>query len=464
MRMSVNDEVFVAGLAEQAALLASGRVSAVELVSATLDRIEGSQDSINAFAFITRDAAMAEAAAADERLAAGERLPLLGVPMAVKDEIDVAGLPTTIGCPGEFPVATADSETVRRLRAAGAVIVGKTTLPELGQWTFTESTTFGITRNPWNLDHTPGGSSGGTAAAVAAGLLPAAVGTDGGGSNRIPAGWTGLVGIKPQLGRVPDDGLEVFNGTAILGPLARTVGDAALLLDVMAGTVTGAGRFAAAAEADVRPLRIGVTFASARALGDATPLDPEIRSAVDDVANALRALGHEVVERDLSFGPMIAAFVMLGASGLTKQAELADHAALDPRTRENIRTGRLAGPLLPAGKLLRRILSERLARVFAEVDLILTPTNAVTAPRIGASADLSGLDLTKWVLGNSPYCWPWNVTGWPGIGFPAGLSSAGLPIGAQLLGPADSEALLISVTAQLERRLRWQDRRAPHWR
>ncbi|CAM5641172.1 Glutamyl-tRNA(Gln) amidotransferase subunit A, chloroplastic/mitochondrial [Streptomyces glaucescens] len=164
------------------------------------------------------------------------RLPLLGVPVAVKDDMDVAGEPTAFGCQGPFPPAAEDSEAVRRLRAAGAVIVGKTNTCELGQWPFTEGPAFGATRNPWHTEHTPGGSSGGSAAAVAAGLVPAALGSDGAGSVRIPAAWTHLVGIKPQRGRISTwPRGESFQGITVNGPLARTVADAALLLDAASG-------------------------------------------------------------------------------------------------------------------------------------------------------------------------------------------------------------------------------------
>ncbi|MEU9706474.1 amidase family protein, partial [Streptomyces sp. NPDC047981] len=230
------------GLAEQARQLAEGTVTSTALVQAALDRIEATGPTLNAFRCTRPEAALAEAAEADRRLAAGERLPLLGVPMAVKDDTDVAGLPTRFGCAGDIPVATEDGEAVRRLKAAGAVIVGKTNSCELGQWPFTEGPAFGATRNPWNTDHTPGGSSGGSAAAVAAGIVPAALGSDGAGSIRIPAAWTHLVGIKPQRGRVsvhPYD--DCFQGLTVNGPLARTVGDAALLLDAVAGPETGGG-------------------------------------------------------------------------------------------------------------------------------------------------------------------------------------------------------------------------------
>ena len=189
---------------------------------------------------VLTDQALADAQTADRKRAAGQYLPLLGIPLAVKDDVDVAGVPTRFGTSGAVPNATADAEVVRRLRAAGAVIVGKTNTCELGQWPFTSGPAFGHTRNPWSREHTPGGSSGGSAAAVAAGLVTAAIGSDGAGSVRIPAAWTHLVGIKPQRGRISTWPLpEAFNGITVNGVLARTVADAAMVLDAASGNVDG---------------------------------------------------------------------------------------------------------------------------------------------------------------------------------------------------------------------------------
>ena len=237
---SRTDHDLAPGLVDQVASLASGATSSVAATEATLSRIEATQPHLNAFKIVRREKALKEAAEADRRLALGERLPLLGVPIAVKDDVDITGEPTAFGCPGDFPAKTEDSEMIRRLRDAGAVIVGKTNSPELGQWPLTSGSAFGYTRNPWSRHHTPGGSSGGTAAAVAAGLVSAGIGSDGAGSIRIPAAWTNLVGIKPQRGRIstwPD--AEAFYGLTVNGPLARTVADAALLLDVAAGNHDG---------------------------------------------------------------------------------------------------------------------------------------------------------------------------------------------------------------------------------
>src|SRR4051794_22794967 len=304
-----DDEVAFAGLSRQARMLADGEVGPVELLEATLERIDASQPTLNAFRLLCPEAARAEAIEAERSLAAGDRRALLGVPVAIKDDMDLAGEPTAFGCAGEFEPCSEDGEVVRRLRAAGAVIVGKTNTPEIGLWPFTEGPAFGSTRNPWSYDHTPGGSSGGSAAAVAAGLLPAAVGSDGAGSIRIPAAWTHLVGLKPQRGRVSTwPAPESFNGLTSYGPLARTVGDAALLLDVLTGNVAGdlhrpsppGETFAAAAGREPGHLRIALAL-NVPFSGSPAELDPAVQEAVEDVASALDDLGHEVESVDVPY-------------------------------------------------------------------------------------------------------------------------------------------------------------------
>lgn len=237
-------ELVFAGAAEQARLLAAGTITAPALLDLYLDRIARLDPKLRAYRVVLSDSARREAAAAQDRIDAGERLPLLGVPIAIKDDVDVAGEVTTYGTDAFGPAKTEDAEVVRRLRASGAVIVGKTAVPELMLWSFTETLEFGATRNPWDTNRTPGGSG----AAVAAGLASMALGSDGMGSIRIPSTWCGLFGIKPQRDRVPlapHDG--AWNGLSVNGPLARTVEDAALFLDVTSTTLGAEGSFVAAA-------------------------------------------------------------------------------------------------------------------------------------------------------------------------------------------------------------------------
>ncbi|MEV5736251.1 MULTISPECIES: amidase [unclassified Streptomyces] len=458
-----------AGLAESARALAGGEVTSRELVERALARIEAARPTLNAFRLVRAEAALAEAEAADRELAAGGRRPLLGVPVAVKDDMDVAGEPTAFGCRGEFPPAAADAEAVRRLRAAGAVIVGKTNTCELGQWPFTEGPAFGETRNPWHTGHTPGGSSGGSAAAVAAGLVPAALGSDGAGSVRIPASWTHLVGIKPQRGRISTwPRGEAFHGITVNGTLARTVADAALLLDAAGGNHPRdphrppALTVSQAVGRDPGRLRIALSlkppFTAVRAR-----LRPEVRARVLELAETLAAAGHIVEEADPPYGQIGLTFVPRATAGIADYVrEAPDLALLDPRTRGAARLGRLLGGApLRAARRAEAVLHRRIGAFFDSYDVLLAPTTAAPPPAIGALSGLGGLATDRAMIAACPYAWPWNVLGWPGVNVPAGFVGEGLPVGAQLLGPAASEPLLVSLAAQLEAELRWHERWPP---
>ncbi|MGW6725753.1 amidase [Nocardia sp. NPDC055029] len=474
--MSVSDRVVPnptadLGLADLSAALADGRVSSVAAVTDAIDRIEASQPTLNAFRVVRREAALREAADADARLAAGARLPLLGVPIAVKDDTDIAGEVTAFGCGGEFAPKTEDAESVRRLRAAGAVIVGKANTCELGQLPFTSGDAFGHSRNPWDRTRTPGGSSGGSAAAVAAGLVPAALGSDGAGSVRIPASWTNLVGIKPQRGRISTwPHAEAFYGLTVNGPLARTVRDAALLLDVAAGPHGGDLHTPAPVDAsaavgrDPGKLRIALSlripFTATK-----TALDPEIAAAVHALATTLRALGHTVTVADLHYGLLIgASFLPRSMAGIHRVHRAMPEAIVDPRTTANSRVGRvLGGPVLAAARRLEPLLHKQIGSFFDDYDLVLAPTTATPAPR-AEEIDGIGVGATNnLITGACPYTWPWNVLGWPSVNVPAGFTETGLPIGAQLMGTANSEPMLISLAAQLESELRWERNRPTPW-
>ncbi|BAW08863.1 amidase [Nocardia seriolae] len=459
------------GLAELAAALANGTLTSVEATTAVLDRIEASQDALNAFRIVRRTEALAEAAAADAKLAAGERAPLLGVPLAIKDDTDLAGTPTAFGCGGDFPAKTEDAEAVRRLRTAGAVIVGKTNTCELGQLPFTSGDAFGHTRNPWSADHTPGGSSGGSGAAVAAGLVPAALGSDGAGSVRIPAAWNNLVGIKPQRGRISTWPLpEAFHGLTVNGPLARTVADAALLLDAAAGPHPGdrhtppALRVSDAVGRDPGRLRIALSlripFTATR-----TELDREVEARVHATAAALRGLGHEVVIADIHYGVLAGAtFLPRSLTGVNQALRRLPGAQVDPRTTHNATVGRLLSPLLFAARRAEPLLRLRIGRIFNDFDLVLAPTTATPPPGVHEIDNIGNWATDELITAACPYTWPWNVLGWPAVNIPSGFTDSGLPVGSQLMGPANSEPLLVSVATQLESELAWHNSRpTPYW-
>ncbi|MEU0673501.1 amidase [Streptomyces sp. NPDC006172] len=454
-----------AGLVETARALAAGEVSSRTLVERALARIEATQDTLNAFRIVRTKAALAEAEAADRELADGVRKPLLGVPVAVKDDMDVAGEPTAFGCRGEHPAVAEDGEAVRRLRAAGAVVVGKTNTCELEQWPFTEGPAFGATRNPWSTGHTPGGSSGGSAAAVAAGLVPAALGSDGAGSVRIPASWTHLVGVKPQRGRISTwPRGESFQGITVNGTLARTVADAALLLDAASGNHERDPHRPPAVEAfaavgrDPGRLRVALALKPPFTAVPARLL-PEVRARVVELAEKLAELGHTVEEADPPYGQIGLAFVPRATAGIAEfVTESPFPALLDPRTHGAARLGRLLGGApLRAARRAEAALHRRIGGFFDRYDVVLAPTTAAPPPRIGAMARLSGFATDRAMIAACPYAWPWNVLGWPGVNVPAGFAPGGLPVGAQLLGHANSEPLLLSLAAQLEAELRWHE-------
>jgi amidase len=459
-------------LLECVTALAEGRVSSTQLVQQTLERIDATQSTLNAFRVIRAEAARAEATEADRRIAAGERLPLLGVPVAIKDDVDIAEQPTSFGCSGPFVAKSEDCEMVRRLRDAGAVIVGKTNTPEVGLYPFTEGTAFGATRNPWSLEHTPGGSSGGSAAAVAAGIVPAALGSDGAGSVRIPAAWCNLVGVKPQRGRIstwPD--AESFNGLTCIGPLTRTVADAALMLDVLSGNhredlhapPPPAEPYAQAIAREQRPLRIALSLRHAFS-GAPVHLHPEIDAGVRRIGRVLADLGHTVVERHPNYGLMGLTLIARGESGVHGWVRrVPDRSLLDARTRSTARIGGvLSRTVLPFARRLERRFQNRIGSIFGDVDVLIAPTSAGAPLQIGKTDGLSSWSTQQVIAGACPYAWPWNLLGWPGVSVPAGLTSEGLPFGVQLLGPANSEGTLLSLAAQLEQVERWHERVAPH--
>lgn len=468
---STHDELAFAGMATLAALVATGDVSARELVELSLARIHAAQPVLNAFRCVRDEAALQEADAIDRRRTAGAHLPLLGVPVAIKDDMDLAGEATAFGCAGTFAPRSADGEVARRLRAAGAVIVGKTTTPELGQWPFTEGPAFGATRNPWAPGHTPGGSSGGSAAAVAAGLVAGAVGSDGAGSVRIPAAWTHLVGLKPQRGRIstwPDR--DPFHGLTCIGPLARTVEDAALLLDVLSGSRAGdlhrpqvpPEPYARAARRDPGRLRIALSLKIPFSAAPAR-LDPAVRSRVLWTAGLLAELGHDVEIADPAYGLIGASFIPRGMGGLgvwvDERCEQPEQ--LDPRTRHAIAVGRRLQPLLGLARALERPFARRVGRIFRDFDVVLAPTTAQPPPEIGAIDGLGGWETDKRMVAACPYTWPWNVLGWPAVNVPAGLTDRGLPVGVQLMGPESSEQRLLAVASQLEAVEGWAELQPP---
>ena len=452
-----------AGVAATADLVRSGQATARAVVDAALDRIADTDPSLNAFSVVLAERARAEADERDAALAAGEESgPLHGVPIAIKEEIDVVGTITTFGGEGNSQPAGADAEVVRRLRTAGAVVVGKTTMPEFGAFPYTESVSRGITRNPWDRTRTPGGSSGGTAVAVAAGMVPVGLGGDGGGSIRIPSACCGLFGLKPQRGRVttaPHPHLWYALGTA--GPLTRSVLDSALVYDAIRGNVDSdlyrageTGSFVEAARREPGRLRIG--WSTRPALLGIRP-DPVHVRAVHETVALLTELGHDVREVDPRYPDATAAFVPQFFAGIRHEAGLVDHYdRLERRTRQTCRMGAWVRPgILDKALELTERVSVKANRVFDEVDVLLTPTTAHRPPKVGI---LGGRGTVRSALLSQPaiaYVAIWNVAGNPAASLPAGVGDDGLPIGVQLVGPTDGEPVLLSLSAQLEQARPW---------
>ncbi|HSK48978.1 MAG TPA: amidase [Solirubrobacterales bacterium] len=466
----MSEEIAFAGAAKQAEMVRAGEVSPTELVQLSLGRIERLDPQLNSFRKVFAEKALLEAEQAEARLRGGDQRPLLGVPIAIKDEVDVAGEVNTHGTDAFSDPAAADSEMVRRAREAGAIVVGLTLLPEMAICGFTESATYGVTRNPWNPQRTPAGSSGGSGAAVAAGLVPIASAGDGGGSIRLPAASCGIFGLKPQRGRVSlAPLLEHWNGLTSYGCLSRNVLDTALWLDVTAGGSREPGApppperpFVESARTVPGKLRVAWSTAAPRAAAPPIVGD-DVKDAVAGTAELLSSLGHEVSKRDPEWGAIGNNITPRFLHGVAETVETAPHPErLERRTRG---FGRL-GSLLPDG-LFERALKAR-EEDARRVNAIFDTHDVLVMPAMGGTA----LPVRRWegrgalwtLLGMSrfyPFCIPWNHLGNPAMSVPAGFAADGMPLAVQIIGRPGDEATLLSLAAQLEAERPWAEKRPP---
>lgn len=459
---------------EQLDKLRRGDVSPTDLVTHYLERIARLDGGLGAFATVTPDAALRRAKAVE---AAGDKaLPLWGLSSGDKDLWARRGVATGYGSrlfDGYVP-ETSD-EIVEALDAAGAVSLGKTTSPEFGLSSYTESLVAAPARTPWNTALGAGGSSGGAAVAVAAGLLPAAFGSDGGGSVRIPAAATGLVGLKPSRGRIPSgSGLGAPGGLVVAGPLARSVADAALLLDALAGpspwsvgpATWNEGPYLGAAVRGEGRFQLGVMTSSPWDDAYEITISPEASDALGIAVRELDALGHGLeqyrLEPNDGYPAAFRALWQAGAAGIPAEGEQLD--LLEPLTKWLVERGRDLGAREFGAALQWLSGFERsIIRQFSGFDAVLTPALALTPRPVGWYDAEDGEKNFAQQVQYTPWTSFVNVSGLPAITLPVAQTADGLPMGVQLIGRPGREDVLLAIGAQLERRLRWQHRHPPGW-
>jgi amidase len=466
MSITADEELIFSGPAALAALVRSHEVTARELVELCLRRIETLDPRLNAFRTTLAEQALAEADASGDSDGS-----LAGVPIAVKDDLPVAGQATTRGSRSYGPPASADAEAVRRLRAAGAIPIGITNVPELMIFPWTASDANGITRNPWDLSRTTGGSSGGSAAAVAAGMVPCATGSDGGGSIRIPAACCGLVGMKSSRGRVSTQpARRGWLGLSVYGALTRTVRDSALMLDAMRGAVAGDvdsappfdGSYVEAAETPPGRLRIAISQKLPPGLIGKVSSDQ--RGAWERTGALLEELGHGVVERHPAYGLVQIEFLQTWLRGIYEESrEVPDRSLLEPLTRQMAASGRWLVPERRRDALLKKraATSARILALWDDVDVLMTPGLATTAIAAeGGYGKPAPLAIDR---GGrfTPFTPVFNLTGQPAITIPAGFGTDGMPLSVQLVGRPGAEDVLYALAGQIEDARPWAQHRPP---
>jgi amidase len=462
MTTAADADLLYSGPASLAELVRTREVHPRELVELSLRRIEALNPRLNAFRVTMAD----EALAAAENVSDG---PLAGGPVAIKDDIAVAGQAKTRGSRSFGPPEAADAEAVRRLRAAGAIPIGITNVPELTIWPWTTTAANGVTRNPWDPSRTPGGSSGGSAAAVAAGMVPCATGSDGGGSIRIPAAACGLVGMKPTRGRVSmAPAREGWLGLSVYGGLARTVRDSALMLDAMHGALASDAHHAPPFDgsyldaASKPPGRLRIAMSRKLPPGLIAKVSADQRGAFERTAKVLDGLGHDVIERAPAYGLLQLEFVQMWLRGIYEESlEIPDRTQLEPLTRQVAGAGRYLVPPRRRARLLekREASTARMLALWQEVDVLLTPVlakSAIAAEGASGKPAPLAIDASGRFM---PFTPVFNATGQPAIAVPAGFGADGLPLSVQLVGRPGAEDLLYSLAGQLEEAAPWADRR-----
>ncbi|MBI1733741.1 MAG: amidase [Candidatus Rokubacteria bacterium] len=467
--MAKDDLCWLTG-AELAALIRKKKVSPVEVVDAVLDRIAALNPRLNAYCTLTADQARTEAKAAERALARRSATlgPLHGVPFSVKDLVITKGVRTTFGTPlYRDNVPAEDAPMVERMRTAGAIMVGKTNTPTLGWIGATHNLLFGATRNPWDLDKTPGGSSGGAAAAVAAGLAPLAVGTDGGGSIRIPASFAGIYGMKASFGRIPVYPWSAAWSLSHIGPMTRTVLDAALMMNASVGpderdqSSLPAQRvdYVKALKGDLKGLRVAWSVD----LGYADAVDPEIAAACAAATKAFREAGARVDEVNPGWPSPRDAWYVIFCGGIATRLEpyLDRPDDIDPGLRRIVEWYLKEPPTRYLKAWFDRLAWWQHPRaLFEKYDLLLTPT--IACPPFDVNVDnperIAGKPVPPY--GWIPFTYPFNLTGQPAASVPCGFTKAGgLPIGLQIVGRRFDDATVMRASAAFERARPWLSHR-----
>ncbi|MBJ8345717.1 amidase [Antrihabitans sp. YC2-6] len=442
-------------------------VSPVDVATAALDRVQSLDDAVNAYCVLDSASALAESRRSETRWRNGQPLgPIDGVPVSIKDLLLTDGWPTLRGSRTVDPEQewAVDAPSVARVRESGAVLIGKTTTPELGWKGVTDSPLCGVTRNPWATDRTSGGSSGGAAAAVAAGMGPLALGTDGGGSVRIPGSFCGVVGFKATYGTVPLYPSSPFGTLAHVGPITRTVEDNALLLDVISGAdhrdwsalAVASARASASIDAPIAGLRVGYS----RDLGH-VDVDPEVARVVDTAVTVLADIGAIVEEVDPGFDDPVWAFECLwfaGAAKATDHLTAEQRELLDPGLAEVCEQGRNYSALDYLEATAQRMnLGVRMGAFHDRYDLLVTPTMPIVAFEAGveAPADGPGKRWTSW----TPFTYPFNLTQQPAVTVPCGFTAAGLPVGLQIVGPRHADFRVLNAAKAFQDATQWWQKR-----
>jgi Asp-tRNA(Asn)/Glu-tRNA(Gln) amidotransferase A subunit family amidase len=460
------DELAFMSATDLAVAIRSKKLSPVEVVEAVLSRIGVLNPRLNAYCTVTAETARAEARTSEAAVMRGDPLgPLHGVPISVKDLVITRGVRTTFGSRiYEANIPEEDAPLVERLKAAGAILLGKTTSPEFGWKGATDSPLFGISRNPWNLDRTPGGSSGGAGAAVAAGLAPLAVGTDGGGSIRIPGSFCGVFGLKPTYGLIPVYPTSATGTLSHPGPMTRTVRDAALMLRVMAGpddrdplSFPSTGQdLTAGLNGEVRGIRV----AWSPTLGYAV-VDPEVRSVTEAAAKRFEDLGCHLERVDRVFDdpdPIWSPLFYGGIAGRLSDYMKEWRDRMDPGLVQVVEEGsRISAVQLGKAAFARAAFTEQVRRFFSQYDLLLTPTLAV--PPFAAGLERPPDDRAGSRLAWVAFTYPFNLTGQPAATVPCGFTKDGLPIGLQIVGRRLMDATVLQAAAAFEAAVPWADRR-----